>query len=481
MRRAGVLLHISSLPSNGPIGDLGPAARAFVRWLADSGLRSWQILPTNPVGPGRSPYASPSAFAGEPSLISVEDLVADGLLPAQSPPPARDRVDVDAIEAWKMPLLQQAAAALIKREPEALDAFTQQQPWAADWALYAALAEHHGGGWWTWPKGLRRRHAATLDKARKTHHASIQRHLALQVLFERQWTRLRAECDAHGVELIGDVPIFVSGDGADTWANRALFLMDPDGVQSVRAGVPPDYFSPQGQLWGNPHYDWDAMAAQDYAWWKARLGRCLAQCHVVRVDHFRGFESAWAVPMDAETAMEGAWVPGPGKALFDALGPLPLIAEDLGIITPQVASLRDATGLPGMKVLQFAFGGEPDHEFLPHNFASPNCVAYTGTHDNDTTLGWYRSAPPQVQHAFRVYVGRDGHDASWDLIRLAWGSIAERAIAPMQDLLSQGSEHRMNIPGQAQGNWGWRMDRWPAPWVGPRIAELSAAYGRCLP
>lgn len=483
MRRAGVLIHPSSLPGPGPIGDLA-TARGFVLWLAEQGLSSWQILPTNPVGPGRSPYASPSAFAGEISLLSVADLVVDGLLPPQSPPPSTGRVDAALLRTWKRPLLNQAADALARREPEALHVFAQQQAWAADWALYAALAEVHGGGWWRWPEALRRRDPDALEQAWAQLSERIDRELALQLLFERQWGRLREVADQAGVEIIGDVPIFVSGDGADTWVHRAGFQMDADGRQPVRAGVPPDYFSPQGQLWGNPHYDWQVMARDGFGWWKARMARGLAQCHVLRVDHFRGFESAWAVPEHAETALEGRWVPGPGRALFDALGPLPLIAEDLGIITPQVQALRDGVGLPGMRVLQFAFGeddahGAGNHPFLPHQYVQ-NCVAYTGTHDNDTAMGWYRSAPPDVQHRFRVYVGRDGSDAAWDLIRLAWSSVAERAIAPMQDLLALGAEHRMNVPGQAEGNWGWRMDHWPSDSVGSRIKELTLAYGRHL-
>ena len=476
MRRAGVLLHISSLPGPGPIGDLA-TARGFVLWLAERGLSTWQILPTNPVGPGRSPYASPSAFAGEATLLSIADLVVDGLLPPQNPPSAKGRVDPQQLKDWKRPLLNQAADTLALRDPQALADFVREQPWAADWALYAALAQVHGGGWWCWPEPLRAREPKALEQARESLAELIDRELALQLLFERQWGRLRQVADQAGVEIVGDVPIFVSGDGADTWVHRKGFQMDADGRQPVRAGVPPDYFSPQGQLWGNPHYDWDAMAQDGFAWWKARMARGLSQCHVLRVDHFRGFESAWAVPEHAETALEGRWVPGPGRELFDALGPMPLIAEDLGIITPQVQALRDDLGLPGMKVLQFAFGDEDDHPFLPHTYTQ-NCVAYTGTHDNDTAAGWYQSAPEKVQHRLRVYVGRDGSDAAWDLIRLAWSSVAERAIAPMQDLLSLGAEHRMNVPGQAEGNWGWRMDHWPSDSVGSRIQELTKTYGR---
>lgn len=476
MRRAGVLLHISSLPGPGPIGDLA-TARGFVLWLAERGLSTWQILPTNPVGPGRSPYASPSAFAGEATLLSIADLVVDGLLPPQNPPSGKGRVDPEQLRDWKRPLLNQAADTLALRDPQALADFVRAQPWSADWALYAALAQAHGGGWWSWPEPLRDRDPKALEHARESLAELIDRELALQLLFERQWGRLRQVADQAGVEIVGDVPIFVSGDGADTWVHRSGFQMDANGRQPVRAGVPPDYFSPQGQLWGNPHYDWDAMAQDGFAWWKARMARGLAQCHVLRVDHFRGFESAWAVPEHAETALEGHWVPGPGRELFDALGPMPLIAEDLGIITPQVQALRDDLGLPGMKVLQFAFGDEDDHPFLPHTYTQ-NCVAYTGTHDNDTAAGWYQSAPDKVQHRLRVYVGRDGSDAAWDLIRLAWSSVAERAIAPMQDLLSLGAEHRMNVPGQAQGNWGWRMDHWPSDSVGSRIQELTKTYGR---
>ncbi|MCB9766270.1 MAG: 4-alpha-glucanotransferase [Alphaproteobacteria bacterium] len=483
MRRAGILLHPTSLPSPGPIGDLGPMAHRFVDWLAEAGCSIWQLLPLNPTGPGYCPYASPSAFACEPRLISLELLAADGLLHKDEladRPPAGSAIGGPAVEAWKLPRLHLAADRLAAAEPDALAEYTAEEPWAADWALFAALSEVHASGWWGWPDaGLRHRDPDALAQARAQLKPQVDRHLALQVIFDRQWAALKERASRSGVEIIGDIPIFVSGEGADTWAHRDLFRMDADGNLAVKAGVPPDYFSPTGQLWGNPHYDWPAHAATGFAWWKARFDRVMRHCHRVRVDHFRGFAAAWAVPADAETAIDGAWSPGPGRALFDAVGDLPLIAEDLGVITPDVEALRDDIGAPGMKILQFGFGDTADHPFLPHNYTR-RCVVYTGTHDNDTSRGWYDTAPEPARHRFRVYAARDGADVSWDLIRLAWASVADDAIAPMQDVLSLGSEARMNVPGEVDGNWIWRMSGIPDH-TAQRLRGLAWAYGRLPP
>lgn len=463
MRRSGVLLHLTSLPSRGPIGDLGPAARAFVDWLEASGQTTWQWLPLNPLGPGNSPYASPSALACEPALLSLEDLGLQTL-------PRTPRVDWDAVRDRKLPRLRAAAVELASD----LDAWIERNAWADDWGVYATLCEQHGG-WWDWPAKLRERKGLAAVRRRPAY----REHLALQCLLDRQLAALRAYANDRGVQLIGDIPIFVSGDGCDTWAHRELFQLGPDGRPTVRAGVPPDYFSPTGQLWGNPHYDDAAMAADDYRWWGARFERVLGHVDRARIDHFRGFAAAWAVPPGAETAMEGAWVPGPGMRLFDALDldPAALIAEDLGVITPDVEALRDALGAPGMKVLQFAFGDDDmRHAFLPHAFETPNVVAYTGTHDNDTARGWYEAAPADVQHRFRVYARSPG--SAWDLVRLAWMSTANDAIAPIQDLMELPNEARMNVPGVADGNWGWRLDALPSDELTQRLRELTWVSGR---
>ena len=314
------------------------------------------------------------------------------------------------------------------------------------------------------------------------HQTAIQAELGAQVLFRRQWDALRAQAAARGVQIVGDLPIYVAGDGCDVWANRGLFQTAPDGSLDPLSGVPPDYFSPNGQYWGNPMYDWPKHEQTGYAWWTARFKDAFALCDHVRVDHFRGFAAAWAVPKTAlGDARLGAWTPGPGMDVFtavrDALGDLPIIAEDLGLITPDVEALRDGLGLPGMKILQFAFSGDPDHAFLPHNWAHPRWVAYTGTHDNDTARGWYQSADEETRHRYRVYVARDGSEPSWDLIRLAWSSVARWAVAPMQDVLSLGSEARMNTPGLATGSWTWRCPVLPehAAW---RLRELAETFGR---
>ncbi len=437
MRRAGLLCHISSLPSRGPIGDLGPAAHAFAEWLARAGCQSWQVLPLNPMGPGLSPYASPSALAAEPLLISLDRLVEEGLLDPFDAPHTGS-VDEALLHSWKRPLLEQAAARVPVVE---VDEWAHAHLWGQAWARFRS------------PEAPR-----------------IE--LALQMLFDRQWAALRARCDALGIELIGDVPIFVSGDGCDTRERPELFDF------SVSAGVPPDYFSETGQLWGNPHYAWEAHRAEGFAWWKARMERALEHCHVVRVDHFRGFAGAWAVPKGAENAIQGEWVEGPGMELFEALGPMPLIAEDLGLITPDVEALREDLGAPGMKILQFAFGGEADHAFLPHNFKGSNWVAYTGTHDNDTARGWYESAPAEAQHRFRLMLATAGHDCAWDLVRLTWSTVADRAIAQLQDVLDLGGAARMNVPGTVEGNWRWRTPSLPADSIAERLARLSWAFSR---
>ncbi len=478
MRRAGILLHITSLPSRGPVGDLGPAAHGFLDWLVGAGCSVWQVLPLNPLGPGGSPYASASAMAAEPALLSVEALVADGLLEPVSAPGAGDRVDWEAVEHWKRPLLSRAARRLVELEPEALEGYARRRPWVADWALFSALSAERDGDWQSWPEGgLRDRDPAALAEARRDLRPAIDEAIALQLLFDRQWAALRAAAAARGVSILGDMPLFVSGDSAETWSRRDLFRLDAGGRPSAVAGAPPDMFCEEGQLWGAPVYDWPAHRAEDFAWWRARIDRAFALFDWLRIDHFRGLSATWTVPAGAVSAAAGRWERVPGEALFAALGDRPLLAEDLGVITPDVEALRRSVGCPGMKVLQFAFGEGPDHPYLPHNYRGRDWVAYTGTHDTDTVRGWYASTGEGDRDRYRRYVGRDGSDVAWDFIRLAWSSVADTAIAPMQDVLDLGSEARMNVPGTAGGNWGWRVSQVPH-WAQGRLRDLAESYGR---
>jgi 4-alpha-glucanotransferase len=442
---------------------------------------------------------------------------------ADVPPFPKDRVDYGWALSWKMPLLQRSLShfqAHASSEQRArFDAFCREQAgWLDDFALFMALKTHHQGACWdTWPlpitltgtpcaclswrsgQGPQDRldcpgQASTLTGTGRTHQPqavaegsgqladATQMQHYFQWLFFEQWSALRTYADERGVRIIGDLPIFVAYDSADAWANPELFYFDDHGRPTAVAGVPPDYFSPTGQLWGNPIYRWDVMAQAGYTWWIERFRAAFRLVDIVRLDHFRGFQTYWEVPAGEETAVNGRWVEGPGEALFSAvraaLGDVPIIAEDLGVITPEVEALRDGLGFPGMRVLQFAFGGPASHPYLPHNHV-PHCVVYTGTHDNDTTVGWYRSAPPEVQDHVRRYLARDGHDVAWDMIRAALSSVAEMAIVPMQDVLALGSEARMNTPGQASGNWAWRL-RWEQldPWIAPRLAEMTRLYDR---
>ena len=480
-RHAGVLLHPSSLPGPGPIGEIGPYAHAFLEWMSQAGLDTWQMLPLHPVGGGYSPYGSPSAFAADPRLISLEALVAEGLLEPVALPYGQGMVDVDLVEAWKMPLLRQAAAR-ITDSAECRAWVATQADWLADWALYAVLYRLYSDGWWVWPKAASSRSA--LRAAREAHAEEIAVEEGLQYLFHVQWSALREHAKSRGIRLVGDIPIFVSGDGCDTWAHRKLFQLRPDGRPDPIAGVPPDYFSPTGQRWGNPVYRWESHKADGFSWWKARIRRELDLVDLVRLDHFRGFAANWIIPADEEDARRGQWSPGPGRALFDALrkdlGELALIAEDLGEITPDVEKLRDDLGLPGMKVLQFAFGTDGSHPFLPHNFGHDRWVVYTGTHDNETAAGWYQSADERVRHLFRAYTARDGSAPAWTLLREAWASVAGLAVAPMQDFLGLGNEARINTPGVAKGHWLWRLR--DLPWYAcDGLWRMSATYGRTSP
>jgi 4-alpha-glucanotransferase len=499
-RASGVLLHPTSLPGRHGIGDLGAEAHAFVDFLAATGQRYWQMLPVGPTGFGNSPYQSHSSFAGNPLLIDLEDLVERGWLAPEAcrdhPPLPADRVDFDAVAALKDRLLHQAFEGFKRKGKDPhLEEFKHANGiWLDDYAFYHALKDAHGGlPWFEWEPGLLARDASACDLWRDRVADAVGYHEFVQFVFELQWQKLRAACREKGLMFIGDLPIFVAHDSADVWARPELFYLDERRRPLVVAGVPPDYFSETGQLWGNPLYRWDVHAADDYGWWVERLRLLLGRVDIVRIDHFRGFEGYWEIPAGAETAASGKWVPGPGRGFFESLrrrlGSLPLIAEDLGMITPAVEALRDEFGLPGMRVLQFGFGPDAgaDKE-LPHGFV-PHCVAYTGTHDNDTTKGWFTRADvattqsPEEIEAERTfalrYLDTGGDEIHWDMIRLLFGSVADTVIVPLQDILGLDSRARMNLPGTAEGNWTWRfqkdqLDRRTAE----RLAEKTAIYSR---
>ncbi len=489
-RSAGVLLHPTSLPTPYGIGDLGPTAHEWAGALAAAGQTWWQVLPIGPTGYGDSPYQSPSAFAGNPNLISPELLMRDGLLgPVDLLPPSfpDGTVDYGPVIDYKEALLAKAwsnfqAGRGASLKP-AFDEFQHDNAaWLDEFGLFMAIKDAHAKqSWYTWSPDLIQRRPAALERAKASLAGDIARHRFTQFLFFRQWSALKQAANRRGIRIIGDIPIFVAGDSADVWANPGLFLLDADRRPAVVAGVPPDYFSATGQLWGNPHYDWAAMKRDDYAWWAARFRAVLKQVDLVRLDHFRGFAAAWQVPAGAETAITGRWVPGPGAGLLSslkaALGGLPLIAEDLGVITPDVQKLREEFALPGMRILQFAFSG-PDNRFLPHHYEH-NTVVYTGTHDNDTTIGWWSELPEGERHLARRYLATDGHDIAGVLTRTAWASVADYAIAPLQDLLRLPTEARMNFPGKPSNNWRWRlMPGQLSPAVLGALAEMTALYSR---
>ena len=489
-RSAGILLHPTSLPGPYGIGDLGPAAYQWVDALVRAKQKWWQVLPLGPTGYGDSPYQCFSAFAGNPYLVSPEFLVRDGLLGQHEIGDVRfpaERVDFGPVIQFKLRILKQAwmnfqAGRAGQLKPE-FDVFRQLcAGWLDDYAQFMALKDAHGGAsWLDWPMELVCREPARLATARKDLSDGVGRHQFLQFLFFRQWKAIKEYANGKGVRLVGDAPIFVSSDSADVWANPDLFHLDERRRPTVVAGVPPDYFSATGQLWGNPLYNWDALAGTGYAWWVARMRATLEHVDVVRLDHFRGFEAYWEVPAGMPTAEKGRWVPGPRDALFEALqkqlGGLPLIAEDLGLITPEVEALRKRFRLPGMRVLQFSFSG-PDNPYLPHHY-DQNTIVYTGTHDNDTTLGWYRTTPEIERKFLHIYAPWVEHNPSWELIRLAWSSVADYAIAPLQDVLGLGTEARMNLPGRAAGNWGWRFTADQlAVGVLERLGDLTELYSR---
>jgi 4-alpha-glucanotransferase len=480
------------LPGRFGIGELGEEAYRFVDFLVSTSQSLWQVLPLGPIGPGNSPYASPSAFAGNPLLISLEKLVEDGTLSPSDlevmPSFPTKRVDYKAVIGFKMPLLKRAfenfkAGTSPELEKEFKTFCNHHSAWLDDYALFMAIEEaHHGAPWSEWESPLARREPEALRLWRDKLADAVLFHKFQQFLFFRQWIALKAYANERGIRIIGDVPIFVAHESADVWANPELFQLDEHGRPKVVAGVPPDYFSPTGQLWGNPLYRWDALSRRGYAWWIERLRVTLELVDIIRLDHFRGFEAYWEVPAWEETAINGRWVKGPGADFFitveGVLGELPIIAEDLGFITPEVEELREMFGFPGMRVLQFAFGSDASNPHLPHNYPR-NCVVYTGTHDNDTTIGWFRSAPEGVQASVLRYTGTDGSEINWDLIRLAFSSVADLAIIPLQDVFGLGREGRMNTPGKARGNWEWRYLPWAiTDGIEAKLAEMTHTYGR---
>jgi 4-alpha-glucanotransferase len=500
-RSSGVLLHISSLPSYGGIGDLGPAAHEFLAFLARAKQHIWQVLPLCPTGYGNSPYAGSSAFAGNPALISLEILRDWGWIGADriaGLPGGAGAVNFEEVEARKFPLLHEAAGIFLDRpqnEPALAEQWAEfkefsrsQTSWLDDYALYAVLRRAHSTGAWTeWPEPLRRRDVQALAAANSEHGRELMIEKVLQFAFSRQWSDLKAAAEENGIRILGDVAIFVNMDSADVWVHPEIFELDPD-LKPIRvAGVPPDYFSATGQRWGNPLYRWDVLAQPGpdglrFAWWIQRIGRAVEIYDIVRLDHFRGFEAYWAIPAEEETAVKGEWVKAPGLELFRALeaalGPLPLVAEDLGMITPEVETLRLELGMPGMKVVQFGFSDKGAHIHLPQQFV-PATVAYTGTHDNDTTQGWWNTANEKEHAAVEALVGPVNNRPVWSLIRAVQGSVAEVAIAPAQDLLELGSEARMNTPSVAQGNWSWRAPEgcWTEG-LAEKLADLAEVTDR---
>ncbi len=495
-RSSGVLLHISSLPSRGFIGDLGPAAYAFVEFLARARQHIWQVLPLSPTGYGNSPYAASSAFAGNPALISLEVLcewgwIGRARIDGVDAPGAA--VDFESVERRKLPLLSEACGNFLDRGPadEALaeqwgaylEYCRSEAGWLEDYALFAVLSrELSTAAWAEWPEPLRRRSPDALAVVRLKYSRALAMERALQFAFSQQWKALRQAAARHRIRILGDMAIFVNLDSADAWAQPEIFELDGE-LKPIRvAGVPPDYFSKTGQRWGNPLYRWEAIESSGFRWWIERTRRAMQLYDIVRLDHFRGFEAYWAIPAAEKTAVRGEWVKAPGLKLFraleEALGPLALVAEDLGVITPEVDQLRDALGLPGMKVMQFGFGNRGAHVHLPQRHTA-RTVVYTGTHDNDTTQGWWETAAEKERKAAEALLGPVNGRAAWPMIRAAAASVAQMVIFPAQDLLGLGSEARMNTPAVADGNWSWRAPEgcWTEA-LAEQLAALTEATDR---
>ncbi len=493
-RLSGILLHPTSLPSAYGIGDFGQAAYDFIDFLQKSGQHLWQTLPLTPTGFGDSPYQGFSAFAGQPLLISPAHLVELGFLQERDlencPVEKDDCIDYGTIIPWKTALLKKAFLTFDRQATDNMlkafqDFINEQAYWLKDYALYMACKDmHEGREWLAWEKEYRIPTPATKAKLQENLSKEINYYYFVQFIFHEEWSALKKYANEREVQIIGDIPLFISLDSADVWANQELFQLDSEGYPTVVAGVPPDYFSATGQLWGNPLYDWSAQKKDGYQWWVSRVRHQLQLCDYLRIDHFRGLESYWSIPYGEETAINGKWEPGPGADLFlaieRALGKgLPIIAEDLGIITPEVEALRDQFGFPGMKVLQFAFDSEDESTFLPHQFTTINCVCYTGTHDNNTTKGWYASASEYSRDKIRCYMNTDGNSVHWDFLRTCLGSIATYAIIPMQDILGIGEEGRMNTPGIGTNNWAWRYTKHAlSNGLAEALAKITRIYGR---
>ncbi|HZI61433.1 MAG TPA: 4-alpha-glucanotransferase [Pyrinomonadaceae bacterium] len=519
-RSSGILLHPTSLPGPFGIGDLGPEAYQFVDFLVKGGQSLWQVLPLGPTGYGDSPYACYSAFAGNTLLISPEKLISEGLLDSALPvrplslggdnikANRRDvedaevtprKIDFGEANKTKDFLLRKAYERYTKTTDTALrsafETFAQEQAgWLEEYALFRALKDEHGGAAWNeWEPSLIRRTETALTHARNELREEVEAHMFYQFLFFRQWFALKKYCNDSGLRIIGDLPIFVAQDSADVWTNPEQFKLEKNGKPLVVAGVPPDYFSSTGQLWGNPLYNWERMEADGFKWWIERVRATLTVVDIARVDHFRGFAACWEIPGGDKTAERGQWVEAPGRALFTAirktLGEVPIIAEDLGVITPDVVSLREEFGFPGMRILQFGFGSDAKNIDLPHNYV-PNVAAYTGTHDNDTTVGWFKSVAGEgsTRTAKQIerertfclnYLNTKGEEIHWDFIRAVLASVANTAVVPLQDLLGLGTEARMNLPNSTEGNWAWRFKADDLePDLASRLKELSNLYGR---
>ncbi len=482
-RCAGVLLHPTSLPGRHGNGDLGAEAFRFVDTLDAAGMSVWQVLPHGPTHDDGSPYQCLSAHAGNPDWISLEKLVESGWLEQNS-------VNTCAQTSNRLECLRQAAVgfknANDSQQQASFSKFKRENTdWLDDYALFTVLRGHFLSQSWTaWPHALREREPRALTKMRQDFQAQIEQVCFEQFIFFSQWQVLRRYANAHGIRLLGDMPFYVAHDSSDVWAHPELFELDVNGQPLEVAGVPPDYFSATGQRWGNPLFDWEIMARDDYGWWSTRLRTALNLYDMVRIDHFRGMEAYWSIPASEPTAMGGRWRKGPAESLLKALvknlGSLPVVAEDLGVITPEVTALREKFGLPGMKILQFAFDSGPENPYLPHQHTTDS-VVYTGTHDNDTTLGWFHSLTNEQRHHVREYLGLPAEEMPWPLLRAAWASIGNMAIVPLQDLLALDGTHRMNTPGTTAGNWRWRFEwDWVPGELTGRVRHLLEIYGRLL-
>lgn len=490
-RTSGILLHPTSLPGPFGSGDLGSNAYLFVDWLVGAGQTYWQVLPMGEIGPGNSPYMSSSAFAGNVLLIDLYELAYQGWLDDEDliphPEFCDDHIDFGLQGSFRTERLRRAAKRFFASGDKAMyseyaEFCMTEGEWLDDYALFMTLSEQHGGSWSQWPVDLAHREQPALQLVRAESIEKINFWKFCQWCFSRQWLQLKSFANERGVQFIGDVPIFVAYQSADVWAHQELFQLDESGNPVVVAGVPPDYFSETGQLWGNPLYRWDVHESTGFAWWIKRLQHAFHHFDRVRIDHFRGFASYWEVPANEITAISGRWMPGPGAKLFEAFQnaflELPIIAEDLGVITQDVIDLRNQFQLPGMRILQFAFAEDNSNLFLPHNYI-PNTIAYTGTHDNDTMAGWWDSASERERAFLRQYLGKDVIDVPWDMLAMLSASVANTVIFPLQDVLCLSGKHRMNFPGKPEGNWEWRFI-WEQlqPWQTIKLAKMTRANGR---